>query len=116
MKYTCSLRNLEFFAHHGVYKEENILGGRFIAHIELSREVLPEEDLQSLDQVYNYEVIYGLVEKNMKIPSSLIETVAKRIFDDIDLLLHPDILIVTITKPNPAGLFKSGEAAVTLSK
>lgn len=116
MKYTCSLNNLEFYAFHGVYEEENILGGLFIVHIEVSRDVLPGENLQSLEKVYNYEVIYDLVDKNMKIRTRLIETVAKRIFDDMEQVLRPDTLRVTISKPNPAGLFKSGNASVTLVK
>ena len=60
---TIELKNLAFFARHGLMKEEERLGQRF--HLDVSVEVDPELDLQADDpkQTLNYVDLYALVKK-----------------------------------------------------
>jgi dihydroneopterin aldolase len=80
---TISIHGAEFFAYHGFYPEEQILGTQFIVDIDASFE--PRTDLKSdeLDDTLNYEQLYHIAEEQMKQTRKLIETVAQSIADEI---------------------------------
>lgn len=78
-----NLNDAEFFAHHGYYPEEQILGTRFIVDISVSFE--PQGDLgeDEIGNTVNYEQLYNIASDEMKVTRKLIETVAQSIFDRI---------------------------------
>ena len=52
---TIALEGLQFYAYHGLYPEEQIIGNHFILDIRVS---IPEpEDPGSLNESVNYEVL-----------------------------------------------------------
>lgn len=115
MRYICSLKQLQFHAYHGLYAEEHLTGGTFIVDISIESERHPDDHLNTLESVLDYETVFNLVSDTMKEREDLIEAVAKKIIDRIHShFTHIERIEVTITKPNPAGLFKSGAAVVTL--
>lgn len=78
-----NLNDAEFFAHHGYYAEEQLLGGRFMVDISVS--FAPQGDLTTDEIVntVNYEQLYNIACDEMKITRKLIETVAQAILDKI---------------------------------
>jgi 7,8-dihydroneopterin aldolase/epimerase/oxygenase len=112
MTYITTINDLEFFAHHGVYAEEQVLGAIFKVDITVKRELT--KPIETLDEATNYELIYGAAKQAMSKPEALIETVAQNILKNLQNYFTEAQITVTIHKPNPAGLFKSGVASVTV--
>ncbi|MFI5221414.1 MAG: dihydroneopterin aldolase [Bacteroidia bacterium] len=117
MKYRSSITNVEFFAFHGLYPEEKILGGKYIVDISVELEAEDDASMKRFSEIVNYEKLYSIAKKQMGIPRELVETVAKFILDDIQSKF-PKIIFteVTITKLQPGGVFKSGHSQVSLSR
>ncbi len=99
---TVVLHGAEFFAKHGFYPEEQILGGRFTVNIEVG--FIPKGDLNEdeLDNTVNYGILYKIACEQMHQTRQLIETVAQGILDDIKNH-HPDLemISVSVKKLNP---------------
>ena len=67
------LNDLRFFGRHGLYKEEQKLGGEFQIDVAISYHA-PENIIHSIDQTINYATVHELVKKEMNQPKALLET------------------------------------------
>jgi dihydroneopterin aldolase len=96
------LEGMEFFAYHGHYKEEQIIGTKFIVDLEIVFETSLAEYSDELGDTINYQEAYLIVKKEMEINSHLIESVARRILDSLSQAF-PQInsVQVKISKINP---------------
>ncbi|MFA6260728.1 MAG: dihydroneopterin aldolase [Bacteroidia bacterium] len=117
MNYTCSLHDLEFYAYHGLHPEEAKTGTVFKVDVDIETSRHDKESFQKLSAVLNYETIFAIISEQMSQREALIETVAANIMNRF-YTTFPDVQKVTvkISKPDPAGLFKSGYAQVVLSR
>lgn len=84
IKSTIAVEGIRLYAHHGYYREEQVLGGWYLVDIyvrptDLS-EAIEEDDLS---YTVNYEQLYELCKREMAINSHLIEHLAYRIMDAI---------------------------------
>ncbi len=116
MIYSCKINRVAFYAYHGVYAEEQLLGTTFYVSIEVKKCEADTINYSNLEQLYNYEHLFSIAQKHMKQTKPLIETIGKFIFDEVLATMQADELMVEIVKPNPAGIFGSGEAVITLKK
>ncbi len=73
-----ALEGMQFRAHHGYYEEEHQLGNDYVIDVWLEA-LLYEENDDDIQRTVNYETIHLLCREEMLKPSSLIETVARRI-------------------------------------
>lgn len=94
---------MEFYAFHGHYKEEQIVGNRFLVDIQMETNLEKPAESDRLEDAVNYQVAYRLVKEEMKrIKSNLLENIGKRILDaiyrEIDGITS---VTVTIRKMNP---------------
>ena len=80
---TISIEQMEFYAYHGCFKEEQIIGTRFLVDIYLETDTEKAEKSDDLVDTVNYQNVYLLVKKEMEIKSSLLEHVGRRILDKI---------------------------------
>jgi 7,8-dihydroneopterin aldolase/epimerase/oxygenase len=80
---TILLEGMEFFAYHGHFKEERIIGTKFIVDVEFDYESKPAEQSDRLQDAFNYQEVFLLVKKEMEINSHLLEHVTRRILDSI---------------------------------
>ena len=73
------LENMEFYAFHGCYHEEQIVGNRFL--VDFCFEVDVEKAAQSDDvtETISYLTVYEVVKTEMMIHSDILEHVAERI-------------------------------------
>ena len=97
-----SIEGMEFFAYHGCFKEEQIIGTRFILDLFMETETSEAEKTDNLSQTVNYQAVYGLVAEEMRIKSKLLENVARRILSRLQQEF-PDITSarIKVSKMNP---------------
>jgi len=96
------LEGMEFFAYHGHYKEEQIIGTKFIVDLEMVFETSPAEYSDRLGDTINYQEVYQVVKKEMEINAHLLESVARRILDAvIKSFSQVKSVQVKISKVNP---------------
>jgi 7,8-dihydroneopterin aldolase/epimerase/oxygenase len=97
------IEGMEFFAYHGCFKEEQVIGTRFIADVTIETDTSQAEITDDLKQTINYQAVYKLVKTEMEQKSHLLEHVARRILDSI-FIHYTDVQHVTlkIAKLNPA--------------
>jgi dihydroneopterin aldolase len=113
--YTIHLDHLEFFAHHGLYEEERILGNKFVVSVDVDFESNPI--ITSISDTIDYTVIYEIIKNRMLIPTDLIEVVA----DDIISGIHQKFaqvkqIKISIKKSNPPIIGFKGNVGVSLQK
>lgn len=79
-KQTIRLRQMEFYAQHGVLPQERVVGGRYVVDVALEVR-LDEATLlhDCLEGTVNYAEVYEVVREEMDVPSKLLEHVAARI-------------------------------------
>ena len=81
---TIELKQLRFFAFHGLYEEEKKIGNEFEVNLSVSRVAKPPV-ITSLSQTLNYSDLYELLNKEMKKPRALLETLAMELVQLIHL-------------------------------
>jgi len=74
-----SLKGMEFFAFHGCFSEEQIIGNKFIVDIEFDCDTSEAEYSDDLTKTINYQDVYNVVKTEMYIKSKLLEHVGRRI-------------------------------------
>lgn len=109
---------MEFYAFHGHYKEEQIVGNRFLVDLELEADMTLPAKSDQLEDAVNYQVAYKLIKEEMKRKkSNLLENIAKRILDSLEENLKGvKSVTIRIRKMNPpmGGPIKS--VSVTLTR
>jgi dihydroneopterin aldolase len=76
------IEEMEFYAFHGHYQEEQIVGNRFLVDLELETNLEKPSASDHLDDAVNYQVAYQLIRKEMRRKkSNLLENIAKRMLD-----------------------------------
>lgn len=113
---TVALQGAEFFAKHGFYPEEQLLGCKFSVDIAVG--FIPPGNLNedNLANTVNYERLYELTSKQMQQPRKLIETLCQAIIGEIKKE-YPFVesIVVTIKKLNPPMPGKVDHSGVTIS-
>ncbi|HNY00990.1 MAG TPA: dihydroneopterin aldolase [Bacteroidales bacterium] len=99
---TISLEGMEFFAFHGCFHEEQIIGTKFIVDISMDAETSAAEQSDHLADTLDYVKLYRCVKGEMEKKSHLLEHVARRILDRVRQEF-PEALSVSlrIAKVNP---------------
>jgi len=80
---TISLENIEFFAYHGFYEEEQKIGNKYSVDITITADLSTASQNDKLADTVNYEHLYKIAAEEMKKPTRLLEHIAKRIIDSI---------------------------------
>lgn len=75
-----NIKNLELFAHHGVFKEENALGQKFVVSAKLYVDTREAGQQDNLEKSVNYALVCNEIKVFMENNTfKLIETVAEKI-------------------------------------
>ena len=111
-----SIEGMEFFAHHGCFKEEQIIGTKFIVDFFCEADTSEAEKKDNLHKTVNYQSVYSLIQQEMEQKSKLLEHVARRILDKI-MKTFPQIETgeIKIAKLNPPLGGKVDRVCVSLS-
>ena len=73
------LEGMEFYAYHGHFAEEQIVGNRFIVDVTLFTDCTRAAKSDELIDALNYQSVYLALKEEMHIKSHLLENVAERI-------------------------------------
>ena len=111
------IEEMEFYAYHGHYEEERIVGNRFLLDLRMETACGKAAKSDSINDAVNYQTAYKIIREQMKQKSQLLENIAQRILD----ALFKDIkgikkASIKVRKMNPpmGGQIKS--VAVTMTK
>lgn len=88
------LEGMRFFAYHGYYEEENIIGNDFVVDLIIQTDAEAAAETDELYQsegeeehkptTVNYETAFLICQAEMRKPAKLLETLASRIINRID--------------------------------
>lgn len=78
-----SIEGMEFFAYHGHFKEEQVIGTKFRCDVFLEVDTTKAEQTDNLKDTVNYQAVFGLVKEEMGNKSHLLEHVARRVVERI---------------------------------
>ncbi|MPM65834.1 Dihydroneopterin aldolase [bioreactor metagenome] len=102
MQASIKLKNMQFYAYHGVLPQEKIAGNNFVVNVEFTADVSKSFETDNVADTINYAAVYDLVKAEMSVPSELIEHVAGRIFSKIKKSFPQiNVLEVRVAKLNP---------------
>lgn len=111
-----SLEGMEFFAYHGCFSEEQIIGTRFVIDLWIDADTSEAEDTDKLSKTINYQEVYLLVKEQMMIKSKLLEHVGRRIITALHERFHEIRFVkIKVSKMNPPLGGKLGQVSVTLT-
>jgi dihydroneopterin aldolase len=113
---TISIEQMEFYAYHGCFQEEQIIGTRFLVDLYLETDTKKAEKTDKLADTVNYQEVYLLVKTEMEIKSKLLEHVGRRILDAI-IKNFPEVVFakLKISKMNPPLGGKMHSVSLTMS-
>lgn len=113
-----SIENMEFYAFHGHYHEEQIVGSKFLVNLTIEADLDKASVSDALKDTINYQAVYRVVKEEMEKKSKLLESIAKRIIDS--LYAHFENIqkvTVKVSKMNPPiGGGRIEKVSVTLSR
>lgn len=100
--YKIELVNMEFFARHGCFKEEQMIGNRFIVNLKAVGDFSAAAASDKVEDTVDYQRLYNIVKYQIGIPSAILENVCKRIIDAV-ISEFPQICKaeVSVDKLNP---------------
>lgn len=111
------LEGMEFFAYHGCFEEEQIIGTKFRIDLNIEANVDEAAETDDLSKTINYLSVYQMVKKQMEIKSRLLENVGKRILDELYNQFQGVIKAeVKVSKLNPPLGGKLDSVSLTLSR
>lgn len=112
-----NLNDLSFYAYHGCFDKEKIVGTPFSVDVTMEYDVEKASLSDNIEDTLNYQTAYKLIATEMKQTSNLLENVAKRILES--LYKHFNNLLfakVTIKKIAPPMGGEIGNVSLTLEQ
>lgn len=111
------IEGMEFYAYHGCFKEEQLIGTWFNVEAVLWGDFEKAAQTDNLEATVNYLSVYRSIKAEMEIPTKLLETVVVRILDQILATYHlVEKVEVKLSKLNPPLGGKLKSVSVLMSK
>ncbi|MGM0667715.1 MAG: dihydroneopterin aldolase [Bacteroidota bacterium] len=111
------IEKMEFYAFHGHFKEEQIVGNKFQIDLTIEADLDRASETDRLEDTLDYQVAFRLVKKEMDKNSNLLEHIGKRILDSIYSNLDGVLkATVRIRKMNPPMGGHINSVAVVMSR
>lgn len=113
-EYRVGLEDVRFFAYHGLFPEERILGNWFVISVHVSK-TSQTLTFEHINQTFDYGQIYTICQEVMAEPVDLLETVAQRISDRLKLTFKDmSRYEILIWKEQPPLGMLGGKSSVSL--
>lgn len=111
------IENMEFYSFHGHFKEERIVGNKFIVDLTIETDMQLPSQTDNLKDAVNYQRVYEIVKAQMETKSHLLEHIAGRILDAIYAeMTGITKTTVKVSKMNPPMGGKIGSVSVIISR
>ncbi len=97
-----SLEGMEFYARHGYYEEERVIGNKYSVDVTLELDFSEASSDDKLEGTVNYEKVYEIVQNVMSIDANLLEHLAGKMIKALKTNF-PEVssVQVKISKYNP---------------
>ncbi len=112
------LEEMEFYAYHGCYKEEQVIGNRFLVDLEIDVDTTEAEQSDRLSDTLNYQLVYAEVKAVMAEKCNLLEHLGHRILDALKTRFSEiNNIKLKVSKMNPpmGGKMRCVSIILTLS-
>lgn len=97
-----AIEGMRFYAFHGFYEEEQVVGNEYQVDIYLDTNFSKAAEGDNLEGTVNYETIYRIVKMEMQKKSKLLEALAQRILDRIKHVFDTiENITIRLSKLNP---------------
>ena len=111
------IENMEFYAFHGHYREEQIVGNRFIVDLTIETDMSVPSISDNLKDAVDYQKAYLIIKAEMEKKSYLLENIASRILD----ALYAEMsgikkATIKVSKMNPPMGGKIGSVSVIMDR
>jgi 7,8-dihydroneopterin aldolase/epimerase/oxygenase len=111
------IENMEFYSFHGHFKEEQIVGNKFIVDLTIETDMKVPSESDNLRDAVDYQRIYLITKLQMEKKSHLLEHIAGRIIDAIYAEMKGiNKVTVKVSKMNPPMGGKIGSVSVIMSR
>jgi len=111
------LEEMEFYAYHGHFEEEQIVGNKFLVNISIETDCSKAAVSDDLNDALNYVSIYKITKEEMEKKSYLLENLTGRIIDRIHKefpqIVHSK---VKVSKLNPPMGGRMEKVSITLER
>ena len=111
------IEGMEFYAWHGHFAEEQLVGNRFIVDLSIITDCSKAAKSDNLTDALNYLAVCQIIKEEMQIKSHLLEHVAGRILDrlynEFDTMENAKL---KISKLNPPMGGQIEKVSVTLER
>jgi 7,8-dihydroneopterin aldolase/epimerase/oxygenase len=111
------IEDMEFYAFHGHFREEQIVGNKFLVDLTVETDMTKAMESDNLKDAVNYQKVYEIVKRQMGIKSHLLEHIAGQIID----ALYSEMkgikkITIKVSKMNPPMGGRIGSVSVVISK
>ncbi|MDD3875201.1 MAG: dihydroneopterin aldolase [Bacteroidales bacterium] len=96
------LSGMEFYAYHGCFSEEQIIGNKFLVDFSFDYETNIVEKTDNLNDAIDYQSVYNVINAEMQKKSKLLEHIGRRIIIAVKSK-YPSVknIVIKISKCNP---------------
>ncbi len=111
------LEEMEFYAYHGCYKEEKVVGNRFLVNVSIRVDMHQATQSDNIKDTLNYVKVYELIREEMQKTANLLEHVSERILERL-YKSFPGIewARIKVSKMNPPMGGQMKKVSVTLER
>jgi len=111
------IENMEFYAFHGHFREEQIVGNRFIVDLTIETDMAVPSKSDNLKDAVNYQKAYQIIKTEMEKKSYLLENIAGRILDALYSQMTGIVKArIKVSKMNPPMGGKIGSVSVVIER
>ncbi len=111
------IENMEFYAYHGHFREERIVGNKFMVDLTLETDMAKPAQSDDINDAVNYQRAYQIIKEQMEIKSHLLENIGKRILDALyEEFSNISRAEVKVSKMNPPIGGKVEKVSVRMSR
>ncbi|MGL5682026.1 MAG: dihydroneopterin aldolase [Marinifilaceae bacterium] len=117
MKSIIEIEQMEFFAYHGCFEAEQIVGNKFVVNVTMHYNCDKASVTDDVVDALNYQRAYEIISEQMMERSNLLEHVANRMLNALYASFNNlEYARVKISKMNPPLGGKIGATSVTIEK
>lgn len=111
-----ALEGMEFYARHGYYEEERIIGNKYSVDVFMEVDATEAAETDKLEGTVNYEKVYEIVADVMAIDANLLEHLAGKMVNKLKgSFSRARKVTVRVSKYNPPVKGLCHKATVELS-
>ena len=112
-----ALEGMRFYAYHGFYEEEQIIGNNYVIDIYIETDFNAAVQEDDLYKTINYETIYLICQKEMKVKTKLLETIGARILGALKYQFQNiQEATISIKKENPMPGVKLDSSSISITE